>query len=273
MAINAADVSKLRKMTGAGMMDCKKALTECDGDFDAAVDAIRKRGQLVASKRADRETSEGCVLAGVNGNVGAVIALKCETDFVAKNEGFVAFAQSILDAALASDVKTIEELNALPLASSTVAEQIVDQVGIIGEKLELAFFDKVSDAAVTAYVHPGNQLAVVVALTKEIADAQVGKDVAMQVAAMAPISVSSDDVPAEVVAHELEIGKGKAREEGKPEEMLDKIAQGRLQKFYKESTLLEQAFIKENKQSVKQYLKSVDKELSVSAFKRFTLVD
>lgn len=271
MAIKAADVSKLRKMTGAGMMDCKKALTEANGDFDAAIDAIRKKGQLLASKRADREASEGCVLAGVSGNVGAVIALNCETDFVAKNDSFVAFAQSILDLALENGAKTVEEVNALTLDGATVAEQIVEQIGVIGEKIELAFFETVSDAAVVPYIHPGNKLSVVVAFNQELADEQMGKDVAMQVAAMAPVSVSRDDVPEEIVAKELEIGKEKAREEGKPEAMLDKIAQGRLGKFFKESTLLEQAFVKDNKQSIKQYLQSANKELTVSAFKRYTL--
>ncbi len=273
MAIKAADVSKLRQMTGAGMMDCKTALTEANGDFDAAVDAIRRKGQLVASKRADREATEGCVLAATKNNAGMVIALRCETDFVAKNESFVAFAKSILDAALEAGASSIEEVNALPLAGSTVAEQIVDQTGVIGEKIELAFAERVADATVVSYVHPGNGLAVVVALNKEVADIQVGKDVAMQVAAMNPVSINKDGVPADVIAHELEIGKAKAREEGKPEEMLDKIAQGRLGKFFKESTLLEQAFIKENKQSVDQYLKSVDKDLTVTAFKRYALAD
>lgn len=271
MAIKAADVGKLRKMTGAGMMDCKKALTESNGDFDAAVDAIRKRGQLIASKRADRETSEGCVLAGSKGNVGAVVALKCETDFVAKNDSFVAFAKSILDAALESGATTIDEVNALALDNSTVAEQIVDQTGVIGEKIELAYFETLTDAVVAPYTHAGNRIAVIVALTKDVADAQIGRDVAMQVAAMNPISLSKDDVPADVVAHELEIGKEKAREEGKPEAMLDKIAQGRLGKFFKENTLLAQAFVKENKLSVDQYLKNADKELTVSAFKRYSL--
>ena len=271
MAIKAADVSKLRQMTGAGMMDCKKALTEANGDFDAAVDIIRKKGQALASKRADRETSEGCVLAGVNGNVGAVVALKCETDFVAKNDNFVAFTKSILDAALANGAKSIEEVNALTLDGATVAEQIVEQVGVIGEKIELAYFETVSDAAVVPYIHPGNKLAVVVAFNQELADVQVGKDVAMQVAAMAPVSVSRDDVPEKIVAKELEIGKEKAREEGKPEAMLDKIAQGRLGKFFKESTLLEQAFVKDNKQSIKQYLQAANKDLTASAFKRYTL--
>ncbi len=273
MAIKAADVSKLRKMTGAGMMDCKKALTEADGDFDAAVDAIRKRGQLVASKRADRETSEGCVLAGVNAKIGAVIALKCETDFVAKNDNFVAFTQSILDVALANGATSIEEVNALSLEGSTVAEQIIEQVGVIGEKLELAYFETVSDECVVPYIHPGNKLAVIIALNKALTDEQIGRDVAMQVAAMAPVSVSRDDVDEAIVAHELKIGKEKAREEGKPEAMLDKIAQGRLGKFFKDNTLLEQAFVKENKKSIKQYLQESDKDLTVTAFKRYTLVD
>jgi len=273
MAIKAADVSKLRKMTGAGMMDCKKALTEANGDFDAAVDAIRKKGQLVASKRADREATEGCVLAGTKDGVGIVLALRCETDFVAKNESFVAFAQSILDVALENGAASIDEVMTLPLDGSTVAEQIVDQTGVIGEKIELAFCEKVADTTVVPYVHPGNGLAVVVALNKELADPQIGKDVAMQVAAMNPVAISKDEVPEDVVAHELQIGKDKAREEGKPEAMLDKIAQGRLGKFFKENTLLAQAFIKENKQSVDQYLKAADKDLTVTAFKRYALAD
>ncbi len=273
MAIKAADVSKLRKMTGAGMMDCKKALAESNGDFDAAVDAIRKKGQLVASKRADREASEGCVLATAKGGAGVILALRCETDFVAKNESFVAFARSILDLALENGASSLDEVSALPLDGSTVAEQIIEQTGVIGEKIELAYFEKVADAAVVSYIHPGNGLATIVAMNKELEDEQVGKDVAMQIAAMNPISISKEDVPEDVIAHELEIGREKAQEEGKPEAILDKIAQGRLEKFFKEQTLLAQAFIKENKQSVEQYLKAADKDLTVSAFKRYSLAE
>ncbi len=271
MAIKAADVSKLRKMTGAGMMDCKKALGEADGDFDKAVEIIRKKGQLVASKRADREASEGCVLAGVNGNTAALVALKCETDFVAKNENFVALAQSILDVALANKPANLEALTALDLNGASIAATIVDQIGVIGEKVELDYFELVEAESVAAYIHPGNKLATIVGFNvADVAD-DIKKDVAMQAAAMAPVAVSRDFVPADVVEKELEIGREKAREEGKPEQILDKIAQGRLNKFFQESTLLEQAFIKENKMSVQQYLKTQNKDLTVTDFKRYTL--
>ena len=273
MAIKASDVSKLRQMTGAGMMDCKNALTETDGDFDKAVEIIRKKGQLVASKRADREASEGCVLSGTKGDFAAVVALKCETDFVAKNDNFVAFTKSILDVALENKPASLEELNKLELNGSAIEAQIVDQIGIIGEKLELDYYDTVSGETVVSYIHPGNKLATVVALNVADIDEQVAKDVAMQVAAMSPIAVTRDGVDQKVVEKELEIGREKAREEGKPEQILDKIAEGRLNKFFQESTLLEQAFIKESKMSVKQYLQSINKELTVIDFKRYTLND
>lgn len=271
MAIKAADVSKLRKMTGAGMMDCKKALSEAEGDFDKAVEIIRKKGQLVASKRADREAGEGCVLAGVKDGAAVVVALKCETDFVAKNDNFVAFTQSILDLALENKPADLTALTELELNGLSIAETIVDQIGVIGEKVELAYYDLIQAGSVTSYIHPGNKLATIVGFNIEGTDEGVMRDVAMQAAAMAPISVSRDVVPADVVAKELEIGREKAREEGKPEQILDKIAQGRLNKFFQESTLLEQAFIKENKMSVQQYLKSQNKDLTVTDFKRYTL--
>lgn len=271
MAIKAADVSKLRKMTGAGMMDCKKALEEAAGDFDKAVEVIRKKGQLVASKRADREASEGCVLAGVKGDTAAVVALKCETDFVAKNENFVAFTQSILDLALEQKPADVDALTALKLNGATIADTIVEQIGVIGEKVELEYYEKIEAESVVAYIHPGNKLATIVGFNIAGVAEDVMKDVAMQAAAMAPVAVSRDFVPAEVVEKELEIGREKAREEGKPEQILDKIAQGRLNKFFQESTLLEQAFIKENKISVQQYLKDQNKDLTITDFKRYTL--
>lgn len=271
MAIKAADVSKLRKMTGAGMMDCKKALTEVDGDFDKAVDIIRKKGQAVANKRADREASEGCVLAGAKDNFAVVISLKCETDFVAKNDNFVAFTQSILDVALNNKPADIAALNSLDLNGSTIAEQIIEQIGVIGEKLELSDYVTIEAPSVTTYIHPGNKLATSVGFDKADIDEQVMRDVAMQVAAMAPVAVSRDEVPAEVQAKELEIGRDKAREEGKPEQILDKIAAGRLNKFFQESTLLEQAFIKDGKVSVKQYIASNSDGATAIAFKRITL--
>jgi len=273
MAIKAADVSKLRQMTGAGMMDCKKALTETDGDFDAAVEIIRKKGQAMASKRADRETTEGCTLAKVSADnkKGAVIILKCETDFVGKNESFVALAGSILETALNSGVATKEEVLELELNGAAIKDVITEQIGVIGEKIEIEAYSVIEAEKVVPYIHPGNQLSVIVGFNQADFDEQAGKDVAMQVAAMAPVSVDKDSVPAEIVETELRIGKEKAREEGKPEAMLDKIAEGRLTKFFKESTLLAQDFVKDNKKSIAQYLNDTSKGLTVTEFKRFSL--
>jgi elongation factor Ts len=273
MAITAADVSKLRQMTGAGMMDCKKALQEADGDFDKAVEVIRKKGMAVANKRADREATEGVVLSKVTDDAkkGALVVLNCETDFVAKNESFVALAQSILDLGLTQGAKTLAELNELELDGVAVKDVITEQIGVIGEKLELAAFNVVEAEKVVAYIHPGNKLATLVGFNKADLEEQMGKDVAMQVAAMAPVAVDKDSVPQDVIDKELEIGKEMARNEGKPEAMLDKIAQGRLGKFFKESTLLQQAFVKDNKMSIEQYLKGADKELTVTAFERYSL--
>jgi elongation factor Ts len=271
--IKAADVQKLRKATGAGMMDCKNALKETDGDFDAAVDIIRKKGQAVANKRSDREAGEGVVLAKSNGNksLGAMIVLNCETDFVAKNDGFVELATKILNTAIENKPANLDELKALKIDGKNINDIVIEQVGIIGEKLDLSYFDFVEAENVISYIHPGNKLATLVGLNKTDIDEQIGKDVAMQVAAMNPVSVSKESVPKEVVEKELEIGKDMARNEGKPENMLDKIAEGRLNKFFKESTLLSQAFIKDNKKSVSQYLKEVNPDLTVTEFKRFSL--
>ena len=273
MAITAADVSKLRKMTGAGMMDCKKALTEADGDFDKAVEIIRKKGQAVASKRADRDATEGVVLAKVaeDGKSGALVVLNCETDFVAKNESFVDLTSSILDIALNNLPADLDALKALELNGTKISDLVVEQVGVIGEKIELSFYGKINAEYVVAYIHPGNKLATLVGFNKSGFDAQVAKDVAMQVAAMNPVAVSRDAVPADVKEKELEIGKDMARNEGKPEQMLDKIAQGRLNKFFKENVLLEQAFVKDNKLTIDKYLKGVDKDLTVTEFIRFSL--
>ena len=270
--ITAADVSKLRKTTGAGMMDCKKALEEADGNFDKAIEIIRKKGQAIANKRADREASEGVVLAKVTGDAsqGAMIVLNCETDFVAKNEDFIKFATSILDTALAEKPADLDALKQLKLGDKTVAEKVVEQIGVIGEKLDLAYYDKIEAPQVIPYIHPGNKLATLVGLNK-VVDLQVGKDVAMQIAAMSPVAVDKTDVPADVIEKEKEIGKEQARREGKPENMLDKIAEGKLNKFFKESTLLNQDFTKDNKLSVRQYLQNTDKELTVTEFKRYSL--
>ena len=265
-----ADITKLRKMTGAGMMDCKNALTEAEGDFDKAMEIIRKKGQAVAAKRSDREASEGCVLAKTTGDFAVIIALKCETDFVAKNEGFIAFTTKILDAALANMPATTEDLLAIQLDGRSIADQISEQTGVIGEKLELSYYGFIKAEDCVIYIHPGNMLATVVGFNKA-ADTQVKKNIAMQVAAMAPVAVDKDGIPQNVIDHEFEIGREKAREEGKPENMLDKIAQGRLNKFFQESTLLNQVFEQDGKMSVREYLKSVDKDLTVTAFLRFTL--
>jgi len=270
MAVTMAEISKLRTMTGAGMMDCKNALIEANNDFDAAIKIIREKGQAVAAKRSDREASEGCVLAGTNGGFAAVLALKCETDFVAKNADFIALTQSILDVALAQQPATLDELKNLIIDGRTIQTLITERIGITGEKMELDYYDHVKDVFSISYIHPGNKLATLVAFSKE-AEYQVARDVAMQVAAMNPISLDRSSVPASVIETELEIGREKARQEGKPENMLEKIAQGRLNKFYQESTLLEQAFIKDGKITIEQYLKGVDKELKATAFKRVTL--
>jgi elongation factor Ts len=271
--ITTADVAKLRRVTLAGMMDCKKALEEADGNFDKAIEIIRKKGQAVANKRADKEATEGVVLSRVtaNGKQGAMIVLNSETDFVAKNADFLGLANKILDIALTSNPSDLKELKSLAMDGVTVGEKVIQYVGIIGEKLDLSFFDKIEATHVQAYIHPGNRLATLVGFTKAGLDIQVYKDIAMQVAAMNPIAVDKDDVAPSVIAQEIEIGKEQARRDGKPEEMLEKIAQGKLSKFFKENTLLNQDFVKNNKQTIGQYLKSVDKELTVTAFKRFTL--
>ena len=270
MAVSMADIQHLRKMSGAGMMDCKKALEEANGDQDKAMEIIRKKGQALAAKREDREAAEGCVLAGTNGDFAAIVAVKCETDFVAQNADFVGMTKAILDLALAQKPANAEELLALSLDGTSVKEVIVNRSGITGEKMELGYYEFVNGAATEAYVHPGNRLATIVAFNID-ADHKVAHDVAMQVAAMNPVSVSREDVPADLVEKEFNVAKEKAREEGKPEAMLDKIAEGRINKFYKESVLLEQEFVKDPKQSIKQYLQASNKDLTVIALKRVTL--
>ncbi|MCX6222272.1 MAG: translation elongation factor Ts [Bacteroidia bacterium] len=272
MEISTADVVKLRKATGAGMMDCKNALADAEGNFDRAVEIIREKGKLVASKRADRESSEGVVLAKVSADqsFGAIISLNCETDFVAKNENFVALTHKILDQALAHKSNSLDAVKALVLDGRTIGEQVMEQTGIIGEKIELPFYESVAAAFVVPYIHPGNKLATLVGFNK-VVDARVGKDIAMQIAAMSPVAIDNNDVAPEIVEQELKIAKEKFRLEGKPENMLDKIAQGALNKFFKESTLLNQDFVKDNKMTIRQYLGGVDKDLKVTEIKRFTL--
>ena len=269
--IKAVDVAKLRKATGAGMMDCKKALQEANGDFEKGIDIIRKRGQSVANKRADRDAGEGTVQAKVEGKFGAIISLNCETDFVAKNENFIAFAKSILDLAIAEKPADLDALKGLNLDGKTVSERVLEQTGVIGEKLELSYYEFIQAESVIAYNHIGNNLATLVGFNKAGVDNQVAKDIAMQVAAMAPVAVDKDAIPQDVIEKEIEIAKEKFRQEGKPEAMLDKIAQGSLNKWFKEVTLLNQTYVKDGKISIKDFLKQNDSELTVTAFDRFTL--
>jgi elongation factor Ts len=273
MSFTTADVVKLRKATGAGMMDCKNALKDAEGNFDRALEIIREKGKLIANKRADREASEGVVLAKVteDGTFGALVVLNCETDFVAKNEDFVAFTDSILNVALANKAENLDALKAMELDGRSIEAQVTEQTGVIGEKIELSYYNKIEAETVAAYIHPGNKLATLVGFNKGNVEVQVAKDVAMQVAAMAPIAVDSDSIPQEVIDKELEIAKEKYRQEGKPEAMLDKIAQGSLNKWYKEVTLLNQAYIKDGKISIKDFLKQNDSGLTVTAFDRYTL--
>jgi elongation factor Ts len=274
MNISAADVNKLRQMTGAGMMDCKKALTEANGDFDAAIDLLRKKGQKVAANRGDREASEGLVIAKSvdGGKRGVMIVLNCETDFVAKNADFGAVANHILDIAVDNNPTTLDELKALNYKGTdlTINDRIVEEIGKIGEKIELSHYSVVSAEQVFAYNHPGNKLAAVVGFNKGVSE-DMAKDVAMQVAAMAPVSVDESSVPEDIKQKEIEIGKEQAINEGKPADMAEKIAMGRLNKFFKESTLLNQEFIKDSKLTVAAYLKTSDKDLTVTEFKRCAL--
>lgn len=271
VTITATDVNKLRTITGAGMMDCKKALTETEGDFEAAIDLLRKKGQKVAANRSDRDAKEGLIIAASNGSRGVIIALNCETDFVAKNADFTNVATTMADIALSSKAADLATLLTLPYGEGmTIAEKVIEQVGRIGEKIELSRYEQVESAKVVAYNHPGNRLACVVAFTKPVTD-DVAKDVAMQVAAMAPVALDKEDVDTNMLERELDIAREQIRAEGKPEEMVEKIAQGKLNKFYKENTLLNQEFIKDAKKTIRQYIQEADKEVTISAFRRISL--
>ncbi len=273
--ITAAEVAKLRKMTGAGMMDCKKALQEADGDFEKAIEILRKKGQKVASKRADRQASEGVVLAKVSddGTTAFMISLNCETDFVAKNEDFLKAAHEILDIAVNNNPADLDALKQLTMSNGhTIADEVINLTGIIGEKIDLSHYSKVTGESAGYYVHSDKKVATIVAMNKKV-DFDVIKDVAMQATAMNPVSIDENDVPQEVIDKELEIGKEQAINEGKPADLAEKIAKGRLNKFFKESTLLNQQFVKDNKKTVKQYLNEVEPGLTVVAFKRFSLRD
>lgn len=329
MAITAQDVNKLRQMTGAGMMDCKKALTEANGDFDAAIDIIRKRGQAIASKRADREAKEGTAIAKVNDakNKGAVIVLNCETDFVATNAQFIELAQGILSLALEAKPENLDALKAMTYAGATVAEKVTELSGVIGEKIELSAYDFVEAETVVAYIHPGSKLATLVGFNQANVDAQVAKDVAMQVAAMSPVALDRKSVPQSIIDNELSVAVEKTKEEmvrkaveaaitkaginpahvdseehidsntakgwitaeqaekareiikavsaekaaALPEQMIQNIANGRLNKFFKDSTLMEQEFVKDAKLNIAQYLEKASKGLVATGFKRFSL--
>ena len=272
--VSLADITKLRTATSAGMMDCKKALEEAAGDFEKAIEIIRKKGQLVASKRAERTATEGVVLAAItaDGKFGVVTALNCETDFVAKNADFVALAQKISDTAISNKPKDVDALKAIVVDGRSIADLITERIGVTGEKMDLSYYGFVQAEKVVPYNHPGNQLACVVGFSKD-ADAQSLKDVAMQVAAMNPVAIDKDSVSKEKIEKEMEIGREKARLEGKPENMIEKIAEGMLNKFYKESTLLNQEFVKDNKKTIRQYIQSVDKDLNVVGFSRCGLKD
>jgi elongation factor Ts len=270
--VTAQEVNALRQKTGAGMMDCKKALVEAEGDIEKAIDILRKKGQKVAAKRGDREAKEGYVTARTNdaGNVGYIFSVNCETDFVAKNEDFRTFAEKVMDVAVANDPKSAAELTAMTFeGSDSVADVLIAQTGKIGEKIEIGSFERLEGNNLTIYVHPGNQVVTMVATNKE--NGTVARDVAMQAAAMAPVALDEDQVPQDVLDKELEIGKDLAIQEGKPEAMAENIAKGRLKKFLKENTLLNQMFVKDNKISIKQYVSSAGDGLEVTGFKRISL--
>ncbi len=273
MAITAADVNKLRQQTGAGMMDCKKALEESNGDFEAAVDFLRTKGAKVAANRQDRDAKEGVVLAktSADGKTAVVVSVNCETDFVAKNEDFIKFAEKVAGIALEKKPADIDALKALPYEGGiSVADKFMEQVGKIGEKIDIGYYNIVTAEQVVGYIHPGNRLAVAVGFNKKVSD-EVAKNIAMQAAAMAPVAIDKDDVDQDMISRELDIARETTRAEGKPEDMVEKIAQGKLNKFYKDSTLLNQEYFIDNKVSVRQFLQSVEKDLTVSALKRYSL--
>ena len=277
MSITAADVNKLRQMTGAGMMDCKKALTEAEGDFEAAIDVLRKAGQKVAAKRAENATNEGVVLIALSADHsnGKLIALACETEPVSKVADFNNLAKSIIDKAEASHAPSAHDLLAEPLADGRSVEgHIIELTGRIGEKITLAAYENISAEKVVSYIHSNNKIGVLVAFENvQGADvSEIGKDIAMQITAMKPVALDKDGVDAETIEREIEIGKDQARQEGKPEAMLEKIAVGKLEKFYKEQTLLNQQFVKDSSITIRQLLENKQKGLTISMFKRISLV-
>ena len=268
--ITAADINKLRQTTGAGMLDCRKALTESNGDFEAAIDWLRKQGQKVAAKRSDREAKEGVIFAKTTADnkTGMIVCISCETDFVSKNAEFVTFAESIADAAIANNVHSAEELNEVSINGAKVADMINDKLAAIGEKIAVKF-ERIDAEYVASYIHGANRMGVLVGFTKNAGDA--GKDVAMQIAAMNPLAVDETSIAPETIAREKEIAIEQIKAEGKPAEMAEKIAVGKVNKFFKDNTLMAQPFVKDNGKSVADYLGSIDKELKVTEFKRVAL--
>jgi len=259
--------------TGAGMMDCKKALTEANGDFEQAIDYLRKKGQKVAANRADKEAKEGYILAKTNTDAtkGYLVALSCETDFVAKSADFVKFADDLVNVAVATNASSIDDLKSQKMGDLTVADKLFDIIGKIGEKIDITAYEVIDAPKVVIYIHPGNRVVSMVGMSSATANSDVAKDVAMQIAAMSPVAVDKDDVDSRTLEREIEIGKEQARAEGKPEEMLEKIAQGKLNKFYKENTLLNQQFIKDDKMDIRTYLDKSEKGLTVKVFRRIQI--
>ncbi|WMW77567.1 translation elongation factor Ts [Flavobacterium sp. 20NA77.7] len=272
MSITAADVNKLRTITGAGMMDCKKALVEAEGDFDKAIEILRKKGQKVAANRSDRESSEGAVIAAVNADstVGVVVSLNCETDFVGKNEGFIKLATDLAQQALNYADK--DAFLASDFGGITVNEKLMEQTGVIGEKIEIGAFERLEGAFINSYIHAGNRIATLVALSAKVAGGdEAARNVAMQAAAMAPIALDENGVDASIIEKEIEIAKDQLRAEGKPEAMLDNIAKGKIGRFFKDNTLVNQDYIKDSSMSVAAYVKTIDGGLTVTGFKRVAL--
>ena len=273
--ITASDVNKLRQMTGAGMMDCKKALEESNGDFEAAVDILRKKGQKVASKRADRSASEGIVLAAIDNSktFAAVLMVNCETDFVGKNEEFTGLAKKLMDKVIEHKPKSAEEARALKIDDRSFEDHLTELVGKTGEKMEMPYYHFIEAPVVSAYNHQGNRLATIIGFNKMAGENthQVAHEVAMQIAAMSPVSIDREDVDPRIIEREMEIGREQARAEGKPENMIEKIAEGKLNRFYKESTLLNQEFVRDSKKTVGQYITELDKDMKVTCFYRLML--
>jgi elongation factor Ts len=275
VTISAADVNKLRQQTGSGMMDCKKALTESNGDFEKAIEILRLKGAKISASRADRETKEGTVVFKISadGKTGIILGLSCETDFVARGEGFIAFAEQCAEIGLQNKIDNVDTLKAAKMGNQTIGEAIIEQVGKIGEKIDIAQYGLISGETVVAYIHSNKKNGAIIALNQPSSDAisAAGKQVGMQIVSMNPVALDKSDVSAEIVKRELDLAKEKAKQDGKPENMLEKIANGALEKFYKEATLLNQEFIMDGTKKVSQMLDGVSKGLTVTAFKKVTL--